>query len=209
MIIKFAHVGYNTDRLERDIVFFISQGYVYSLEERNVYNPVIKKIFLSNYSNTHDLVVMNKERVSVELVQQQSSSPVKSFISDVISLENKLVFRISSSNIVESQIFWEALGFTSKFPSHLKIKPILNDFEINIELESDAAFKPGQFLDAQGYYSLAFISNNVEKEKKAIEKRGIVTSDIENLKVGDLDLSIFFALGPQGELVEFYQVMRT
>ena len=115
---------------------------------------------------------------------------------------NKIVIDVNF--IEDSKEFWECLGF--KF-----LKNEGNYFLMKFESFMDNASwiylrktnkHTRHFLDDKGFNCLALVSNFAEKERKLIKTKGFETTDIEEFKINNKLLKVFFSIAPSGELIE-------
>lgn len=100
--------------------------------------------------------------------------------------------------ILTQQENWAKLQFNSllhKNPTFLYL------------VQSDIQPQPVQ-LDSGTFQKMAFLSNSLEKDKQLLESKGVATTPINPLQANQKQLSIFFAHGPSGELLEFVSLER-
>jgi hypothetical protein len=121
---------------------------------------------------------------------------------------NKMV--IKTKDVERSVDFWRHFG--------LKIIEIANDFAVlkfksifhkkehyfYIEKCNNIDAKP--LLDERGFNCIAFVSNSPERENETLNEKYIKTTKLEKFSLSGKELNVFFALGPNGELVEIVGV---
>ncbi len=117
---------------------------------------------------------------------------------------NKVFWYVN--NVRNSILFWNFFGFkTVEFsPSfgHLEFKTHLYGKTFHIFLVHREEFVNNSFLDDGGFNCIAFISNSPFQELLNLKRLAIETTAIEKVNVDSKDLYIFFAIGPNRELVE-------
>nr|WP_321496421.1 VOC family protein [uncultured Methanolobus sp.] len=123
---------------------------------------------------------------------------------------NKLI--VESTDINKSIEFWKCLGFkvlTSGEQNCLEFKSIFdNESYYIIVNKSNNKEVQRHFLDDIGFNCMAFVTNSAQHEKEKLNEKGIKTTEIEQLRVNEKLLNIFFALGPSGEIVEIIELIR-
>jgi hypothetical protein len=114
--------------------------------------------------------------------------------------------KIYTSSVINSQIFWEKLGFkTISEKNNRCVKMIFNDLTNNQSLELILEYteiKNIHYLDDKGFNCIAFITNSVVNQKKLFDEQNYQTTDIENFEIGKKKMDIFFCTSPQGEIIE-------
>ena len=111
-----------------------------------------------------------------------------------------------SDNLEESATFWRHLGFK---PISTGNRVIQLDFTAPLRKESCHLYlrkrKPRTHvfaLDAQGFNCIAFISTDLEKDRRNFEAIGMRPTETKPFRVNGRDLRIFWVRGPCGEIAE-------
>lgn len=123
---------------------------------------------------------------------------------------NKLI--VKAANIKKSIIFWGRFGFKvveegGDF-AKLELKSLLDQSTYQVFLQESDYKDDKPCLDDRGFNCIAFVSNSAKNEKDFLNKKGIETTEIEEINLNHKRLDIFFAIGPSGELVEIIGVKR-
>lgn len=207
MLLKLAHICHNSTDFEKDITSFIDLGFGLEWHEKDIANPSIKQSFFSRYMPSHSLALLvPKNGPRIEIVAQDALCNEESFLLDWSVSKDILDITVRTKNIETSVLFWTALGFKIDGPTQMSIRPMLENYMIRLELRLHDEFKTTLRGDARGYYAMAFLSNNVIREKARLEKLGIACTPIERVKVRENDIALFFSVGDNGEFVEWYSL---
>lgn len=212
MIIKIDHIAYSSMDLESDIEIFKTAGYELVFKEQHLKNLDIKKRFLKNFEQTHQLALMKKENsYNIELLNHNNINPYCGFISPYNFNDkffNKII--IKTNSIENSTKFWNMLGFstTQEFAEMIEMKfssPVEHNV-FYIYLSYNKTKK--NFLDDKDFNCIALITNSAKKEQENIIKKGFTTSEIDELDVNGQKLKIFFAQRNNCEIVEIIEIVR-
>ena len=208
MLLKLAHLTHNSNDLDHDTEMYIDVGFAIVATYLDIRNPHIKERFLSHFTDKHTLQILKKrDCIDVEIVQQNSVTQSKSFIKDIINVENRVEISIRTPEIKHSHLFWESLGFHQSVSSDLlAFSSVLQRFPIYVHLCYEPSFSTRNALDSCGIYSIAFLTHNAEQERKRLLQHGIAITEIETITVGENRLRVFFAIGQHNELVEIYDI---
>ena len=121
---------------------------------------------------------------------------------------NKLM--IKTRDMKKALNFWECLGFKSvnvnENSAISEFKSPFDEAAYQIHIQENSAVENHRYLDDTGFNCIAFISNSVRNEKESLDKQGVKVTEIEDIELNGRTLSIFFAFGPSGELVELIGV---
>lgn len=119
---------------------------------------------------------------------------------------NKIVINV---NDVENSIkFWECLGFkliqNEENYIIMKFESFIDSVRWIYLRKIKKSYK--HYLDDKGFNCLALISNFAKKEREIIRAKGFKTTDIEEFKINNKILNIFFSIAPSGELIEIVSI---
>lgn len=230
MILQLTHITVCTNYFDSVINNLIKLGYKKIFIEKNQKNLKIKKHLMTNYSNYHQLAILeSKTNFNLEIVQypeinfvnenfkakpENSFFNEKNFISELEKKNNWKNFpkifdfnklKITTNDIEQSRNFWEILGFSiNQKNKNLNFQSILDNRIYGIELIKKS-FKSG-FLNNHGISSIAFLTNSIKYEKKNLEKNGFYTTDIDNITIRNKTIELFFCKNKSGEIIEIYSV---
>lgn len=197
MIVKFDHVSYTCAIGKEDEFKKSFSEYKEAFYEKKIPNLDIKMEFMKLATSQHDLYMMIGE----------GSYPVEiTSYPECVEGKNRLMVNsdelvILSSDIKETESFYEALGFATG-ESVMSIRPMLDQTEIKIRIEEERDLPSKTYLDQNGWGILAFVVDNAKKQKRQLESVGVRTTDIQELMVNGKNLKIFFAESNVGDLVE-------
>jgi len=118
-----------------------------------------------------------------------------------------------SNNLNDSITFWNALGFrcvkrydkeallefSCLFKGNISIHLVCND--VNQILFED--------IDSTGFHVLAFISNSTTQEWKKMKKSGFDLTDIEQIKLNNIIMDIFYLRSPEGLIIEIISLVNS
>ncbi|MEW6044786.1 MAG: hypothetical protein AB1608_11040 [Thermoproteota archaeon] len=118
---------------------------------------------------------------------------------------NKLI--IHTNDMEESKKFWKELGFqNTKNESHFAFNSILSDKKYELYLcptKSQHTFH----LDDKGWNCVALVTNSISNEKRRLAAK-FETTEIESIMINNIQLQIFFARSPGGEIIELISINR-
>ena len=205
MILGFAHLAINTDKLDELEQFYSSKGYVKTSIFNEVKNAPAKKSFCINYQDKHDLILMenNVKNFSLELT---CHGKITGKNNQLIFNENNIIARVREPDEFIN-FFSDGLGFKNLSDNNLTFKSINPSWccEINVERGDTENSR----VDAYGPSCLAFYSSNIIDDRKRLIKQGAIDcSDIFNLSLGVKSMDIFMTRSPGGVLVELIQIKK-
>ena len=197
MIIKFDHISYSCGMEDKKEVFErFARQYEVLFEEINLRNISGKQKLFYEKHQYHDLVMFDsKENFPVELTVYDRCRTKE----PGLALENNKIV-IKTADRKETGFFFEKMGFVPQ-GNVMVLKTVLNKQKVVLQIE-ETENEYNQKLDNYGFSSLAFWSNNVEKERKKLKELGYGVTLIEELVVNQKKLYICFVVGKQGEIVE-------
>lgn len=209
MILKLAHVSYNSSHPDADVAAFVRQGCLLDWFERKLPNPPGKRRFLNQYNEFHDLALLTPMTgPKIEIVGHGSGIRKDAFAFTFLSTKDAVTFDMQVGDLEASRRYWMALGFSAASDSTLSLSPMLDAWAVQIDLRLAGKINQPAGARADGYYALAFLVNNAQRERTRLEKSGLSCTQIEQLRVLENDIALFFAVGDNGELVEFYSLTR-
>lgn len=201
MIIKVDHISYSGNRVDKKQIIEKFENYKVDFEEVNLKNVKGKQSLFNEFHDTHDLVLLKKENsIPIELTLYEGCKNNKS----MLEIKDQIIL-VRSKCRSETEIFFECLGFKEDH-GYLYLKTILDNVAIKIRILESNNYSCK--LDNNGYSSLAFWVNNIEKERKRLIKCGYETTPVETLKVNEKILRLCFVIGTQGEVIELIGVNK-
>lgn len=120
-------------------------------------------------------------------------------------------------NLEESVKFWLGLGFSLKRSTRadaddwrlLEFKNHLSPVGFNLLIRRvDRIRQRACKIDAAGFNCLAFLTSNVNAERRRLDGDGIESTDIFSFCAGDNRLRICLCRGPDGQPVELIEIER-
>lgn len=227
MILSIDHLALCLDSYDEGQQILSKLGYKCEYSVKSIKNPIIKKPFLENFSDTHEFSVYRKENnFSIELINHKKCFQKKLRIipkfSNLVNANTEINFKklmslnerienfeeekfnkivLKVNDIQKSKNFFKILGFKEIEENTLEFRPILENITYQIIFEMDPTILD-QKLDDWGFNCIAFISNSSKQEKENFEKNGIITTEIEEILINEKTLKIFFIKGPSSELIE-------
>ncbi len=217
MILDIDHISICTTHIEQSIENLKSIGYKLRFAERNIKNPTIKKNFLSQFSEKHDLALLDSDKnFSIELINYGYSSnqqtPFSLFGNKKLSTLQgpSNTFSLDIKNIEKTITFWQLLGFkviqqTSSF-AKLKFTSFLKKCDYYLEFKKIKKVNDKCYLDGNGFNSIAFITTSLSKDHENFLEMGLTVTNKEKLFLNDKHLSIFFVKGLNGEIIELIEI---
>ena len=219
MIIHIDHLALTTDGFNDDINILEKLGYKLRFLERNVKNLKIKKQFLRNFTNNHDIALFDSTNgLSIELINYPVRGVKKSIfypkindnaVAKLKDMQEGFSFSeisFKSRNFSEALKFWEKLGFQvyeqDKNIVKLKFRSLINRSDYFVCIENVKGLEGQCFLDDLGFNSIAFISTSITKDRDFLIKQNFDATPIDTLELNGKKLNIFFVMGPSLELVE-------
>lgn len=213
MIIKIDHLAYSSSDINADIEHFSKLDYKLNFLEKNLENLSTKQTLLNNYEKTHDLALMTKNNsYNIELLNHNNVNKQNGFIKPLnLSGDtfNKII--IDTDNIQRSIIFWKLLGFSEteliEGKQELVFSSPLTPNAFYIYLNYNNTIKK-KLLDDNNYNCIALITNSVLREKDHLDSHGFTTTKIEELRVNNQTLKIFFVQRDNCEIAEVIEIKR-
>lgn len=202
MIVKFDHISFSCTLEEEKEVRDLFKNYEIVFHEEKLRNSVIKKDYMCAEQELHNITLLNaQDEYPIEITAYP-----KCILSD---LNEGVKYELVDDYIViysvepsETERFLELLGMKQGEDTLWEVKPLLDKRKLRIKVckvEKDRKI----YLDSVGYGSLAFLVDNICKQKKLLENNNIRCSDIDELLVDGKMLKIFFASSITGEIIEF------
>jgi len=117
---------------------------------------------------------------------------------------NKIILK--TKDIQKSMEFWGCFGFrvfkADNDFAFMEFKSLVDTGKYTICLQKSDTTESEYFLDDKGFNCIAFVSNSATHEREALNKKNIRTTEIAYFSINQNNFNIFFAFGPNGELVE-------
>ncbi len=215
MIIEIDHIAFASKDPEAEMNWFLERGYTLAFYERSLPNLEIKRPLMRQYCERQDLALLtSKTNVSVELVRHDSVANTQAAYMPV-QIEHHtpkdFVFTacsVQSTDLQASDAFWALFGFQIRESSENTHRLVYESaFQKKFSLVVEKGDGRATFLDDSGYPCLAFISNNAAEERKRFASVGIRVTEIQKTTINKKTLEIFFAIGPQHEMVEIIGII--
>lgn len=248
MILDIDHISFSSMILENDIEIIKKLGYKVDFFQKQVQNLDIKKCFLKNFSDFHDIALLKlSNSYNIELVHNNNCFRCIPYMVPIFeNLPNNLTNEKEFNNEIEYNLKFLDIPIITK-NNHTKLDFIFNNliiytrnckktrefFELfgfihnesadgKIRLEFNSLFNNKKYflllekrhdnslkyLDDIGPNCISFITNSIEREKKSLEKKGFFTTRIQELKLNDKLINIFFVRGPGNEIVEIISIKK-
>ena len=246
MFIKIDHLTYSSTNFNKDVSFFKALNYKIFFHEKKLPNLVIKKIFISFFKKTQDILLLtSKGNFNIELINNLPNNNESYIIPFLYNIPRQLILSesqqtlikgkiiraklkdldiniyhkkendpkkfqfnklvIQARNLKESILFWRNLGFKFKESYNncalLEFKSIIESCSYYIYIRHSKKTKR-YYLDNKGISYIALISTSVSSDRIDMEMAGYKVTEIEKAVINKKNLSIFFVIGPSGELVE-------
>ena len=219
MIIHIDHLALTTSCFDDDINILEKFGYKLRFLERNVKNLNIKKQYLRNSTDNHDIALMDCiNGMSMEIINYPLKGLERSIffpkidnnaITKLKEIQKSFSFNeicFKSYNFTESLKFWKSLGFQiyeyNENNTCLKFRSLITRSDYFVCIENINELKDQCFLDDLGFNSIALISTSAVKDRDLLKKQNFEVTSIDALELNDKKLNIFFTIGPSLELVE-------
>lgn len=201
MILKFDHISFSCKNEDAGKVMKSLDGYELVFCEEKLHNMNSKKNIMKQVQAFHNISLMHS---SAGLPIEITSYNFCESSNDYLMLDGCII-KLFSPKIEYSIQLFRHLGFKieEKAPSVYlaELKPLLDKEPVTILIQEREIQRP--YLDSNGFSSLAFIVDNLEKEKEKLSRLHYNTTEIECLCVNKKQLKIFFLEGISGEIFEF------
>lgn len=211
MIWGVDHIAYSTDTCAYDetVELFQAQGYGEVFNFKGVGNPLVKKELLHYYASQHDLALLTKNGAySIEVINHNGGVAGSTFIEEITATDcegDTLV--IKTQDMEKSQLFWEQMGFQRDGESCFFSSP-LSPSKLYITFVATTSSLECT-LDCQGLNCMGLMVKNIEKELERCIKEGLRTTKVEEIELPGKVVHVAFVCGPQSEIVEFIEIVRT
>ncbi len=205
MLVKFDHIAYTCRKDEIEQIRKQYIGYTEVFREIGVPNLAIKKQLMIKWKDDHDIVFMEKKDafpIEITAYDDVEDSKVKYDIQDHSLNVNTLSYG-------DSYQFYKTIGFGKRDNNEMVIQPVMDTMPISIKINEGADVygrSKENSLDCRGLCCLAFITNNIVKEKERLDRKSLRTSDIMPLRLHGQKMRIFFAYNDFGDICEFIGV---
>lgn len=206
MILKFDHIAFSCDKKAINDFLKLIDGYETVFYEEGIENPRIKEALMASFQNNHTIALMEKQdNLPIEITAYDithKGEPKYRFSCDI---PHRITVNTWDEN--ESISFYKSIGFTENCDRMLKMS-----FAVglrHLELQIVKNYRPTENkLDTEGYCCLAFVTNDVKKEKRRLEERGLCVTDIGTVQLNNRIMEVFFANNAQGDTCEFIQICK-
>ena len=200
MILKFDHIAYSCNKEEISSLSNILKDYSLVFCEKNVKNLKIKEKLMFEYKDNHDIYLFeHKNNYPIEVTAYSNLS----FKTDKYLLFEDYIV-VNTSSFINSYDFYQKIGFKDIENNFLRINTIIgNSTKIQIQNNEILDECKSNKLDSKGFCCLAFITNNIAKEKRRLDSLNIITTDIMELELHKKQMNIFFAYNEYGDICEF------
>jgi len=205
MIIGFAHIAINIDKIEDLKKLYCNNGYLESNSFYSVKNHSSKKSFCYSFQKKHDLIILNstKNFFSIELTCHGKTTG----FNKQLKIEDKKII-VKTQMAKEFHKFCsQGLGFSSISNRNIKFSSINPSWSCELIIEKKDS--NSSRIDANGPSCLAFYSSNIIEDRKNLIKLGATDySDVFNLSLGVKSMDIFMTRAPGGILIELIQIRK-
>ncbi len=200
MILKFDHIAYSCNKEEVSSLSNILKDYTLVFCEKNVKNIKIKENLMFEYKDNHDIYLF--EHKSNYPIEVTAYSNVADKTEKYLLFENNIV--VNTSCFEKSCDFYKKIGFKDIENNFLQINTVIgNSTKIQIQNNETSVKCKSNKLDSKGFCCLAFITNNIAKERRRLDSQNIITTDIMELELHKKQMNIFFAYNEYGDICEF------
>ena len=199
MIMKLDHVAFSCSRAELPTILerrFASYKQVFY--EKDLPNIVAKRMFLDDENvSSHDIMLL-RGGTPVEVTAYDKVMGTAKY-----DMDGETIIAYTG-NLVESAGFYCSIGFKQLAGDDFYVHTLMDSVPFKMRLVPKERHGKCK-LDNRGFCCIALITNNVEKEKKRLEAKSVMTTDIGSLTVNGKLLNIFFAYNSFGDVMEFIQ----
>ncbi|MBQ3035476.1 MAG: hypothetical protein IJD31_00970 [Lachnospiraceae bacterium] len=202
MIVKFDHISFSCTLEEEKEVRDLFKNYEIVFHEEKLRNSVIKKDYMRAEQELHNIMLLNSQDeypIEITAYPKCISSDLNECVKYELVDDYIVIYSVAPT---ETERFLKLLGMKQSENSLWEIKPFLDKRKLKIKV-CKTEEKRKVYLDNRGYGSLAFLVDNICKQKKLLENSDISCSDIDELMVNGKMLKIFFASSITGEIIEF------
>jgi hypothetical protein len=221
MIFSIDHITLTCSDAEQACSYVKAMGYKENFSALDVSNPLIKRNLMRDWCDRHDLFFFEKPgSFNIEVIKYEHVHNGVNFLSPV--LENAqhpftdesllAVEEMSGKTII---VFAENLEMAYQFWSLFGLKVLKKEHdhywcvfrtpfsqEIFFIMSSGRVVLHETDIDSAGFNCVAFRSASLASDRQLLLNQGIEVTSIEEVKFNGKNLSIFFAVGRQGEKVE-------
>ncbi len=118
---------------------------------------------------------------------------------------------VKTDNFEKSIAFWKNFRFVvkEKHDTHiiLELSSLLPTTPIfRLYLEKTEEINRNPCLDDRGVSCISFLSSSANREKDLLKSKGLPIIDVGSLLINQKKLTVFFTVGPSGELVEVIDI---
>ena len=202
MILKFDHMAYSCTKNNFGDTFERFSKYRQLFYDHNLPNLDIKRPLMKGWCDTHDISLLNCDgSVPIEITAYDTVHPGGKY-----EINGNTII-VNTRSLEESIKFYQSIGFKFDGDVSCKLKPVMDNEAITlvfqlVNVDIDYA------LNSLGYCCLAFITNDVNKERLKIKGKMIEVTEVMSLCVNEQPLDIFFAYNEYGDICEFISLKR-
>ena len=202
MIIKFDHIAFTCNKSELKHVLNEFSQYSQVFYDKDLPNLENKRYLMDAWCNTHDIILLNSTNLyPVEITAYDHTCSGGKY-----NLNNNII-SVNTASFEESALFYQAIGFKYDGDSMVQMKTIMDEKPVVLSLVKSETLGKNH-LDSLGFCCLAFVSNDVRKERQKLEKKLISVTEIMTLSVNKQNLDIFFAYNNYGDICEFVSLTK-
>lgn len=199
MIIKFDHISYSTNNKYEYRRFVREGGYNVLFSEYNLTNAENKKILMNNFTKTHDVIFLQKEGLFPIEFQVYNNCFTREPLIQVCGDS----FYLKVSDLKKTEKLLTCIGATLQGENVYALKPMMDKKEIIIQIIKVDHYVAPAKLDEEGWSSIAFWTNDIEKEYDMLFSAGFDVSPISSLCVNCKNIKLFWVTNGEGLIIEF------
>lgn len=207
MIIKFDHIALTCKISEWKEVSGKLQGYMPLFAEENVPNLSLKAALMSTWHENHVIsLLVSNEGLPIEITAYDTvaKGPQKYLLAEDLIIVRTKALR-------DSMAFYEALGFRTLSETEMEKSFLIAPSKLHLQFEEEKEAEESPlrhlpYLDQAGYCCLAFVTNNAEKERTNLIRKGVQVTEVDELPLGQKIMKLFFAYNLLGDVCELIEV---
>lgn len=207
MLIKLDHITYSISKLEYPIIHkkLESKGYQIKFSEINFKNPINKMELMIEFQEFSDMVYYEKKGfISIEVIIYKKIHMDMNTIEEIFE-QNHCEFFVNDFKTMSEML--SIIGGKINNEREINIKNLI-DKSIYVIKFNELSLKRTWLCDFNGTGCLTFLVNSCENMKNKLEDNNYICTEINEIKIGENKINIFFVSNEYGDFIEVISMVK-
>lgn len=205
MLLKLDHITYSISKSEYQIVCkkLVDNGYSVTFDEKKVPNPKNKKNFMKEYQEYVDMIYFEKKGfIAIEVVIYDKIHTEMDILEGVFQ-KKTCDFLVNDIDSMTEILL--SLGGKISSDDTIKIKNLFDKSIYKIKL-CKSIKKRKWCCDYKGVGCLTLLVSSCEKTRNKLLENNFICTEINEIKISQKRLNIFFVSNKVGDFVEVISI---